>query len=263
MNALTKVELPENPPLWLEIDPSISFDDWLSLGRRLLAGQQRVNWWIGDWWAFGGHQYGRRAEMAAEGVFGKEFQSLADIASVCRSFQSSRRREVLSFTHHREVAALPPEEADTLLDKAEAEGLSTRELRKEVMAYHLVRSETKRRDVTSEEDTDLAADMFTMDEKVIALAESLGKQRALTEFESQWLETSWRKLLASFGRQTEEWDGGQDLQVKVMLRDGRSVADISRALERTTAAIRRRINKLGGIRRILEEGSVETQHAAE
>jgi len=32
----------------------------------------------------------------------------------------SRRREVLSFKHHAEVAALPPAEADVLLDRAEA-----------------------------------------------------------------------------------------------------------------------------------------------
>jgi hypothetical protein len=32
----------------------------------------------------------------------------------------SRRQEVLSFKHHAEVAALPPAEADVLLDRAEA-----------------------------------------------------------------------------------------------------------------------------------------------
>ena len=45
---------------------------------------------------------------------------------------NSRRREELSWSHHREVAALPPAEADELLGLAEREGLSTRELRAEV-----------------------------------------------------------------------------------------------------------------------------------
>jgi hypothetical protein len=31
-------------------------------------------------------------------------------------FETSRRREVVPFTHHREVAALPPADADRLLD---------------------------------------------------------------------------------------------------------------------------------------------------
>jgi putative SOS response-associated peptidase YedK len=34
---------------------------------------------------------------------------------------TSRRREVLSWSHHREVAALPPAEQDEWLDRAEAE----------------------------------------------------------------------------------------------------------------------------------------------
>jgi hypothetical protein len=36
-------------------------------------------------------------------------------AGVCRAFETSRRREDLSFQHHAEVAALPPDEADALL----------------------------------------------------------------------------------------------------------------------------------------------------
>jgi hypothetical protein len=51
---------------------------------------------------------------------------------VARAFGTSRRRETLTFTHHREAASLPAVEADALLDEAEAEGWSTRQLRTEV-----------------------------------------------------------------------------------------------------------------------------------
>src|SRR6202011_2449867 len=37
--------------------------------------------------------------------------SIADAAWVCQLFKTSRRREGLSFSFHKEVAALPPEEA--------------------------------------------------------------------------------------------------------------------------------------------------------
>jgi hypothetical protein len=107
----------------------------VALGRKLAISSQVINWYIGDWWAAGQHRYGARAKAAAEGIFDKEFQAVADIASVCRAFESSRRREVLSFTHHREVAALPPEQADRLLTRAEDERLSTRELRREVRRH--------------------------------------------------------------------------------------------------------------------------------
>jgi len=47
------------------------------------------------------------------------FQACKDAAFVCRSFETSLRRDVLYFQHRREVAALPPDEADALLDWCE------------------------------------------------------------------------------------------------------------------------------------------------
>jgi hypothetical protein len=38
---------------------------------------------------------------------------------VARAIETSRRREDLTFNHHAEVAALPPDEADALLDWCE------------------------------------------------------------------------------------------------------------------------------------------------
>lgn len=133
MNALMTIEALGKPALALEIPKGQTFDEWEQVGRDLAEGQRVINWWIGDWWAAGSHRYGARAKVAAEGIFGREFGSLANAASVCRSFESSRRREALTFTHHLEVAALPPKEADALLDKAEKDGLSTRNLRVEAM----------------------------------------------------------------------------------------------------------------------------------
>jgi hypothetical protein len=64
-----------------------------------------VSWWIGDWWAFGEQRYGdRKAITEADDWDGPAFQTCADAAMVCRAFETSRRREVLSFTHHAEVA---------------------------------------------------------------------------------------------------------------------------------------------------------------
>jgi hypothetical protein len=41
-------------------------------------------------------------------------------AIVCQKFESVRRRILLSFEHHKTVAALKPEIADALLDWCEA-----------------------------------------------------------------------------------------------------------------------------------------------
>lgn len=132
MNAVTVIEAAK-PQLWLDVPAGQSFEEWQATGEKLCRTERVLNWWIGDWWAAGHHRYGERAKVAAEGIFGLSFKSLAQYASVCRSFESSRRLEHLSFSHHAEVAALPTEEADALLERAESEGMATRAIRVEAM----------------------------------------------------------------------------------------------------------------------------------
>jgi hypothetical protein len=59
-----------------------------------------------------------RETREADDWDGPSFQAAADAATVCRKFETSRRHEVLSFNHHREVVSLPPDEADALLEWA-------------------------------------------------------------------------------------------------------------------------------------------------
>jgi hypothetical protein len=60
------------------------------------------------------HDGERKAIVKAEDWEGPKFEVCANMASVCRAFplESSRRHELLSFGHHKEVAALPPEQQD-------------------------------------------------------------------------------------------------------------------------------------------------------
>ena len=132
MKAVAIIEHP-GERLSLDMPKSQSFEDWCAIGERLNQTERVLNWWIGDWWAAGTHRHGERAKAAAEGIFGKDFGTLMNAASVCRAFETSRRREQLSWTHHAEVAALPTAEADALLDRAEQERLSTRDLRVETI----------------------------------------------------------------------------------------------------------------------------------
>jgi hypothetical protein len=74
----------------------------------------------GDWWGFGGQRYGEQAVLVRSDDWdGPSFQTCMNAAAVCRAFETSRRREVLSFAHHAEVAGLPPAQADEVLDCAE------------------------------------------------------------------------------------------------------------------------------------------------
>lgn len=113
--------------------------DWQGAGLALAKVEGAMSWWLGDWWAYGEHQYGeRKALVESDAWEGPAFETCRNAASVCRAFETSRRRDVLSFTHHRECAGLPPEEADRVLDWAEetrASVKSTRERVKQVKAW--------------------------------------------------------------------------------------------------------------------------------
>ena len=78
-----------------------------------------MQWWLGDWWAYGEHAYGERANaVKSDDWEGPAFGTCMNAATVCRKFEASRRREVLSFNIHVEAAALPIEWQDKILDWA-------------------------------------------------------------------------------------------------------------------------------------------------
>src|SRR5260370_2413896 len=111
---------------------------WCEIGANLCHLEHALAWWVGDWWAFGEHHRGARRELTTHlGWQGPAYQTCANAAAVCRAFEISRRREVLSFSHHAAVAALAPAEQDGLLDQAEREGWSRQQLRE---AVHSTRS---------------------------------------------------------------------------------------------------------------------------
>jgi hypothetical protein len=65
-------------------------------------------------------RYGeRKAIVEAEDWDGPAYQTCRIAASVCGRFELFRRRNNLGFTHHAEVAAIPPAEADALIDWCE------------------------------------------------------------------------------------------------------------------------------------------------
>jgi hypothetical protein len=76
-------------------------------GAKLLTWVANLDhsrtWWLGDLWAYGDRReldkawsYGaRKALVESEDWTGPTFQTCANAASVCKAFESSRRREAL------------------------------------------------------------------------------------------------------------------------------------------------------------------------
>lgn len=143
MNILTTIEpetdLPASSSLSLSLPADLPFERWQDIGRELAAREKVLNWWIGDWWVYGEHRYGERAEACAQGLFPHSFETLRNIGSVARAFPAtSRQHDVLSFTHHQEIAPIArenPAAADALLDLAARDGLTVAELREAARVF--------------------------------------------------------------------------------------------------------------------------------
>ncbi len=119
----------------LHFTHDLTLDEWLAYAGVLLDAAEAVRWWLGDLLRYGEHRYGEKYSQALEAT-GLSYGSLADCVWVADRFaEVSRRREGLGWSHHREVAALDPADADALLDAAEAGDWSARDLRKAVRTF--------------------------------------------------------------------------------------------------------------------------------
>jgi len=63
-----------------------------------------MQWWLGDWLNYGERQYGEMYSQAIEEV-NLDYGTLRNFKYVSSRIELSRRRDKLSWFHHREVAA--------------------------------------------------------------------------------------------------------------------------------------------------------------
>jgi len=117
----------------LTFSTDLGYDDWVRAGVQVSRIIDSTAWCLGDWLVCGQDKYANRYRHAIEEA-GLDYQTLRNYAWVARHFPLSRRRESLSFQHHAEVAALPPDEQNYWLDRAEKAGWSRNRLRQYVRA---------------------------------------------------------------------------------------------------------------------------------
>lgn len=106
----------------------LDLQEWATAGRRLGAVSRSIQWLLGDWIAYGNMKFGERYARAAQ-ITGYDKQSLMNMVYVASRFNSSRRRENLSWSHHEAVAALDEEGQGYWLDQALAHRWSVADLR--------------------------------------------------------------------------------------------------------------------------------------
>jgi N6-adenosine-specific RNA methylase IME4 len=114
---------------------------WADLGRLLGHMERSVQWWIGEWWMHGDAKFhGARKIVTADDWDGPSYKTCVNAATCCRKFPSARRRALVPFSHHAEVASLPAELADRLLDQAQRQAEETGEPPPKRAVRNLVKS---------------------------------------------------------------------------------------------------------------------------
>lgn len=123
----------------VEVSGNPTFEEWQEAMAFAGRAESGVMWWIGDLLNDGEVRYGETYAQAMEATE-LEYQTVADAKYVSGAIEFSVRTEKLSFTHHKLVAPLTKPQQTKWLAKAEKEGLSVAELRKELKAHSVGQS---------------------------------------------------------------------------------------------------------------------------
>jgi hypothetical protein len=131
MDDLVKYDAARN---WisLTLPEDISKDEWLAVGMALIRIDHCTRWNVGEWLRLGNRKWGEMYDEAVK--LGFSYQSARDAVWLAGEFPLSRRRDKLTWSHHRNVASLDQTDADRLLDDAIKNGWSEKELRRQVSA---------------------------------------------------------------------------------------------------------------------------------
>jgi hypothetical protein len=141
--ALPSAGIDRATRLGLSLAPEMEVDAWrylvtrvASLARTATGARQTLTAWLGDALAYGGAR-GRGLITECAEAAGFDPGTLRNAKMVCTRIPVSCRHDALSWTHHCEVglAFADRAEIERWLSMAEAERLSTSELRRRVRAW--------------------------------------------------------------------------------------------------------------------------------
>jgi N6-adenosine-specific RNA methylase IME4 len=114
----------------LSFKREITKDEWMYVFKSLKVVEGCVQFWLGDCLAYRQQKWGMYDDIAEETGYEKE--TLRQYKKVAEMVESGVRTPNLGWSHHKQVAVLPPDRQEVYLKKAIDENLSVRELRQEV-----------------------------------------------------------------------------------------------------------------------------------
>jgi hypothetical protein len=111
----------------LSIDPKTPFESYQEAVRSYGAVIADGLWALGDLFIFGERTYAEKFAQAIEPLQYTE-KTVSNATWVCNEFPPSRRHAKLTFNHHMAVAALEPGDREAILNQAEKEELTVKEV---------------------------------------------------------------------------------------------------------------------------------------
>jgi len=126
-------------PVELRLPDTISKSDWAQIGQKLLRADQVMQWWIGDWAAFGAgdetkegwRKRGALAEFCRMNP-NLDYGNVRNKAWVSSSVHLSLRRTSLPWSYFQEIAPLKPRDQKIWIERAASESLTVADLRKRI-----------------------------------------------------------------------------------------------------------------------------------
>lgn len=122
--SLTALILPEG----LNYDQWADYAKGLSVSRRMVRNGSLM-WHVGDWLLYGEQNVGEAYSQAVAAT-GYDKHTLYSAKHVASKIPPSRRRESLSWSHHKVVAGLPEADQEYLLQLAATDHLSYGQINK-------------------------------------------------------------------------------------------------------------------------------------
>lgn len=114
----------------LNMVEGLGFNEWRAIGEQLVRMQDSSQWWTGDWLAYGDRY--RRDYTTAMAQLDRTYSALTQYAYVSSKVEVCTRVQDLSWTHHRLVAPMEPDQQRYWLDEALRHGWTVRELEQSI-----------------------------------------------------------------------------------------------------------------------------------
>lgn len=107
------------------------FDAWLSITGGFVEHHRQALFILGDCLRQGEAMFGEKYAQAVDATR-YDIKTLTNAVWVCKAIETARRRNELSFSHHKEVASLPKPEQTKMLQQAIDNKWSVAELAKQI-----------------------------------------------------------------------------------------------------------------------------------